>query len=196
MRDKWYGDNRDLVKWSIILHLAEVYKCKRILQIAYYRKSHPSTVVIDDANIEIPEEVHQHFRNIKNIELIKSDFNVNVFCKELAHRHSYLNQACKYICRFSSEKCIVFLDPDTGLEPANPNLNHVLDQEAKIFWETIKSGDVFVFYQHQTNRNGQPWMDTKKRQLANAIGIHEQNVKIASGPDVAKDVALFYLQKS
>jgi hypothetical protein len=37
MRDKWYVDNRDLVKWGILLRLAERYAAKHILQVLYYR---------------------------------------------------------------------------------------------------------------------------------------------------------------
>ena len=37
MRDQWYADNRDLVKWGILLRLAERYATKHILQILYYR---------------------------------------------------------------------------------------------------------------------------------------------------------------
>jgi len=37
MRDKWYADNRDLVKWGVLLTLAERHAAKHILQVLYYR---------------------------------------------------------------------------------------------------------------------------------------------------------------
>jgi hypothetical protein len=37
VKDKWYGDNRDLVKWGVLLLLAKRYAAGRIVQVAYYR---------------------------------------------------------------------------------------------------------------------------------------------------------------
>jgi len=39
MRDKWYADKRDLVKWGGIMHLLndESRGIKKVFQIAYYR---------------------------------------------------------------------------------------------------------------------------------------------------------------
>jgi len=56
--------------------------------------------------------------------------------------------------------------------------------------------DILVFYQHQTNRNGQPWIEPKKMQLANAIGVDESYVKVANGDSIAHDVAFYFLPKS
>ena len=39
MQDRWYGDNRDLVKWGTQLELAQKYRVKHILQVLYYRKN-------------------------------------------------------------------------------------------------------------------------------------------------------------
>ncbi len=41
MRDKFYGDNRDIVKWGVLPELSERYKCAEILQVLYYR---PATI--------------------------------------------------------------------------------------------------------------------------------------------------------
>lgn len=90
----------------------------------------------------------------------------------------------------------MFLDPDTGLEPQNPALDHVLGTEARAIWNAMKVGDVFAFYQHQTNRAGQPWIEPKRLQLAQALGVAEPAIKIASGPDIAQDVVFFYVQKA
>jgi len=37
MKDIWYADKRDLVKWSVLLKLDEINQIDRISQIAYYR---------------------------------------------------------------------------------------------------------------------------------------------------------------
>ena len=67
MRNKWYGDNRDLVKWSVLLHLAMQTDAQRILQIAYFRHDDFSELTIDDERFKIPLEVRAHFRVARDV---------------------------------------------------------------------------------------------------------------------------------
>jgi hypothetical protein len=92
--------------------------------------------------------------------------------------------------------CIVFLDPDTGLESQNSSLDHVLNDETSAIWNNMKNGDVFVFYQHRTNRAGQPWIEPKRNQLAEALHLRPDAVKMAQAPDIANDVVFFFSQKA
>ena len=81
MRDKWYGDKRDLVKWSVLLLLSEKFKAERILQIAYLRPSEFPKIEIDGKEEDIPPEVIAHFRNIHNIESLNTIIKITVFHK-------------------------------------------------------------------------------------------------------------------
>ena len=195
MRNRWYSDNRDLVKWSVLTHLAKMTAATRILQVAYFRYDTFEGIEIDGEPFEIPLEVKAHFRDIRRIEDLSSHVRISVFDTVFENRKDYLDQARNFISSFANEQCIVFLDPDTGLEPAHPNLNHVLDEEIGKFWAALKSGDVLVFYQHQTNRNGAPWMQPKRRQFERAVEAPEGTVKIAHGLKLARDVAFFYVRK-
>ena len=47
MRDVWYADNRDLIKWGVLFRLAERYEALRIIQIVYYRPSTFAQIEID-----------------------------------------------------------------------------------------------------------------------------------------------------
>jgi hypothetical protein len=92
---------------------------------------------------------------------------------------------------------LVFFDPDTGLEPPNdPGLEHVLGAEVRQVWEYMKTNDTLAFYQHQTNRNGQPWIDPKRMQLAEALGVDEERVLVGQALKIARDVAFFYAKKT
>ncbi len=196
MRNKWYSDNRDLVKWSILTHLARMASVARILQIAYFRHDDFEAIEIDGKQFEIPSEVKSHFRDIRRIEDLSSHVEINVFDAVFQNREVYHLQARDFIKSFAKEKCIVFLDPDTGLEPAHPNLTHVLEEEIRKIWVALKSGDVLVFYQHQTNRNGAPWIEPKRSQFERAIKAPNGSVKIAHGFKLARDVAFFYVKKA
>ena len=65
MRDTWYGDERDLIKWGVLIRLAGFFEAQRILQLAYYRPTQFAQVVIDGQGYDIPEEVIAHFRNLR-----------------------------------------------------------------------------------------------------------------------------------
>lgn len=196
MRDIWYADNRDLVKWGVLLELATMYGIRRVLQIAYYRPSEFGPVVIDGQEYPIRPEVLAHFRNLRNIPGLHSDVSVTVFDRPFLDREEYREAATRFISAFHGQPSIVFLDPDTGLEPQNPAPEHVLEKEAKAIWEAMKTGDMLVFYQHQTNLKGEPWIEPKRDQLARALGIPTQALKVANAPLIARDVAFFFARKA
>lgn len=196
MRDRWYADNRDLIKWGILLQLAGRFEAPRILQLAFYRPSEFGQLIIDGQAHNIPEEVIAHFRNLRTIGSISSEIRVTVFDPVFEDRSTHLLAVLALLPAFGRERCIVFLDPDTGLEPQNPSLDHVLNDEAGTIWTNMKSGDVFAFYQHQTNRAGQPWIEPKRSQLAEALQVQHDVIKIAQAPDIANDVVFFFIQKA
>jgi hypothetical protein len=196
MKNCWYADNRDLVKWSVLIHLAIVNSATRILQIAYFQEHSFPKVELDKEEKEIPQEIQTHYRDIRNIENLSSPIKVNVFHKVITDRRQYLLEAKKFISSYIKDQCVVFLDPDTGLEPKNPSLKHVLNEEAKEFWKSLKVGDVLVLYQHQTNRNGKPWKEPKRAQFEKVIDGPKGSVKVGCGPKLARDVVLFYAVKA
>lgn len=53
MRDIWYTDKRDLVKWAVLFQLAHMFKMDRILQIAYYNNDTFEKVTIPAIGILI-----------------------------------------------------------------------------------------------------------------------------------------------
>jgi len=89
----------------------------------------------------------------------------------------------------------VFLDPDTGLEPSKPDFKHTVESELAGIWSRMQKGDVLVFYQHRTNRNGTPWIKPKLSQFERALGLPPGMTKLARGPALASDVVFFYVQK-
>jgi hypothetical protein len=182
------------------MHLAGVYKLQKILQIAYLRSDRFPEMRVAGSNNPLPECVLEHFRDLRRIESMRGVVPVSILDAEFEDRFAYLEKALAFIVGHKSERCAVFLDPDTGLEPArNPDFTHVLDCEVKVIWDAMKRDDVFAFYQHQTNRAGQPWKEAKARQLAAALGINESALKIAEAADEAKglpqDVVIFYARR-
>lgn len=197
MRDKWYSDNRDLVKWSTLLLIAREYRSDCILQIAYFRQSQFGKVTIDGRESEIPSEVLAHFRDIQKITELTTYPEVIVFADEFGDRDKYLAAINKFINENSKkQRCIVFLDPDTGLEPhTRRNHKHVLRKELKEIWDEISSQWIIAFYQHKTTKKREEWIEPKRKQFSEAITIPLKAVKVASGIHIANDVVFFFAEK-
>jgi hypothetical protein len=195
MRDQYYADNLDLVKWGILLMLAERYAAKHILQVLYYRPSEWADLEIDGEMVRMPDAVIQHFRNATAITGLRSPAQIEVIADTFSDRREYLRTVTYRIQARPNVPCIVFLDPDTGLEPQTPGFEHVLNAELADVWKVLQPGDVLVFYQHQTNRNGQQWVEPKKEQFEQALGLSAGAAKIARSEKISRDVVFFYVQK-
>jgi hypothetical protein len=192
MRDQWYGDNRDLVKWSVLVELARRFRARRILQVLYYRESEWNGLEIDGKSVPLPQPVVQHFRNVRNIRSLRAPARVNIIGGLFQDRTKYMRVIRKRIRSWMEGPSVVFLDPDTGLASKHPGLQHVLGSELKEIWERMRSGDVLVFYQHQTNRNGLPWIAPKRAQFERCLGLPSGGAKVALAPKIARDVAFFF----
>jgi hypothetical protein len=198
MRDKFYGDNRDLVKWGVLLELSDQFNCKQILQVLYYR---PESIVIDGRLLRLRSEVVAHFRDVTSIAMLKSRVEIKLLKDEFRDREAYLESIKASIRALGEGPAIVFLDPDTGIEPESGNYDetHVLAVEAIEIWKSLRLGDVLVLYQHQDNRAGREWVQRKRVQFANALrieGPQSRHVKLANAPDIAKDVAFYFVRKN
>lgn len=194
MLNKYYADNRDLVKWGVLIRLAERYKLSRILQLAYLRPSLFGPINLDGKNVELPEQVLSHFRNINSIIACHPAISIEVIDWVFDNRINYHKAVKKYLTENEDNFRLVFLDPDTGLEPfGRADHRHVLNDEAAAIWSHIKPNEILALYQHQTNKAGKPWIEDKRKQLEKAIGA---KVFVGQGPEIARDVVILYAVKS
>jgi len=195
MRDEWYGDKRDLVKWGVLLHLADQFSSRSILQVPYYRPSEWRDLEIDGQRYPFPDAVVKHFRTIRDIRRLKARCRIQVVPTPFRNRTQYAAAVRRAIAAKRSGRSIVFLDPDTGLAPRNPGPEHVLGAELAAIWAQMSPGDVLVFYQHQTNRSGRPWVEEKRQQFAEALGLPPEAAGLVRAPEIARDVAFFFCEK-
>lgn len=196
MRDKWYGDNRDLAKWGVLVELSSRFRCSHILQVLYYRSSLWASIEIDGEEIGLCPDVIRHFRDSSTVARLCNLLTIEVISEEFRDRKKYLQSVCTKIQTRKHQPSIIFLDPDTGLQPAGKaGLEHVLCTELLEIWNCLKCGDILVFYQHRTNRKGTEWIGPKKEQFERSLVVEPGAAKVASAPKIANDVAFFYLEK-
>src|SRR5208337_1075704 len=132
--------------------------------------------VIDDKVFDIPQEVIAHFRDLRKVCNINSKIRVNVFDVIFSrNRDKYLDAVKSFLSSFHKERCIVFLDPDIGLEPGRPGLKHVRSWEAADIWKELKPGDVYTFYQHGNPRK-KNWINYMKSKLEEALHLTKDNL--------------------
>ena len=196
MKDQWYGDKRDLIKWGGIVHLCNKTGIKHVLQVAYYRESTPPRLSFDGLKEDIPIEVCEHFRDIEDIKRLgkKAGLIIDVVKNEFrqANRKEYNTYICKRIQKQTNRQT-VFLDPDTGLASRNAKEEHVKSDEVSMIWKSVKRGDVLVLYQHSFRDSD--WKSIRRKQIAEACGIDRSKVKKWEDPLSASDVVFFFCEK-
>jgi len=200
MKDQWYGDNRDLIKWGGILYLCNTTGIKHVMQVAYYTKSSFPKLRFDRKKEDIREEVIEHFRDIEDIRQLgkKVGITIEVIKNEFSHsdRDKYNRDICKRIEKQPQRK-IVFLDPDTGLATQNVKAKHVKPEEVSLIWKALKPRDFLVLYQHKPRMSDRitEWKNTRRKELVKALSAKESIIRMWVASEGIKDVVFYYCEK-
>ncbi len=195
MRDQWYGDNRDIVKWSALVHLARRDGVSAILHVAMYRPDRPPEPLAGVRG-EVPPavEVIRHFRDLDDIQRLASatGFRIEVLKDLFTDRAAYFTRVCELIQARDDRPVLVFLDPDVGLATESPGPEHVSSAEVAAVYEALRPDDMLVCYQHA--RRQKDWRGRARRAFANAPGLPSFQVEVLQC-DLARDVLLFAVKK-
>ena len=206
MRDWWYGDKRDIVKWGTIYTLTRKYSIQSVLQVALYRPELPNyELSISGTTESLPIEVIRHFRDIEHIQRLAESLKVTVdihkdlfqwrseFRTRQDFRNAYFTRVANKIKQYD-EPVIVFLDPDTGIAPENYSYEHVTPQEIQTHLRAMKSGDILLFYQHARLGNGN-WLNSTREEFRRSVGL-KVPVDTVTCAEIANDVAFFVVERS
>lgn len=203
MRDQWYGDKRDVVKWGTLIALAKKAGAGRILQVAYYR---PSRLLYElnssqQGSISIDPAVVNHFHDIEDIKRLETSSGIQIEVYKDAFqwdqryystdefREHYHGAVEEHLSSFSSKQ-VVLLDPDTGIAPQNAQYEHVKGEEIQMIYQALRPGDILAFYQHARMMN-RGWLDETLTEFAAALNKSPQDVEVITGDKIANDVAFF-----
>ena len=196
MRDQWYGDNRDLVKWSALVHLARREAVPAILHVAMYRPAPaPAPLVTAHGKVDPPAEVFRHFRDLDDIQrlAVVTGLEIDVVKEPFTDRAAYFRRVCQRVTAPRGGPMLVLLDPDIGLAAETPGPEHVASAEVAAVFAALRQGDLLVCYQHA--RRQKDWRGRARRAFANAPGVPSFEVELLQS-EVARDVLLLAVKKN
>jgi hypothetical protein len=195
MRDKWYADNRDLLKWATLTHIAHTQNMQTIVQVPYWQPDNfRPHFDFRGEHLPVSDEVWGFFRNIHHITGLSPQTAVSI---DVIAAQFYPNQRENYIAEVyaqievSSRPLLLFLDPDTGLQPEKCSPKHTSVEEIEKFWSCLKPHEWLILYQHARRTAG--WDESVAHQVSSLCGQTE--VQIVRSQDVGHDVAFICAEK-
>jgi|SRR5208337_1451369 len=194
MQGLWYGDRRDRVKWGALVYLARLHDCPCIVQVAYYREGEDPFLKSEEDCFRVDRAVWKHFSDLRHIERLGKSVGMQIdvidrlFDPEA--RNEYVAQSISDMRHINGRK-LVFLDPDTGIQPRTSKPAHVSKLDIQSFWRAIREGDILAVYQHADRSNN--WVDSRRTTFSEACG--GISVRHIDGRGVAADVAILWAKK-
>jgi hypothetical protein len=203
MRDQFYGDRKDVLKWTLALQAAT--EEKNILYVVMYRPnkgSHgkdfrpvgggtPDVVRFFDSE---REKFRSGARRVMEVHALAPG-RIDLICETYEHRdrRDYFEGVRSRLAERNVDKnFLILFDPDNGIAGASAKSTHVCPEQITAVWSAMRSGDVLLVYQHQFR--DREWRSKRHSVLASAIQLPEERVKDHCAPDV-KDVCFFEVSK-
>lgn len=197
MRERWYGDRRDLVKWSCLIHLANKNQLRRIVYVACLREdTTEQDELARDFGSEISRAVWDHFRHLEGSLTLAERFGVEChivdrpFPASGDSRRSYWEAATGALGD-GLRPSLMFLDPDTGLGSARSG-THVATDELRQVWRSLEAGECLVLYQHAWRI--EDWRQQARQRFAAALDLAPSRVDTLQSA-VAGDVVFLVAYK-
>ena len=193
MKDTWYADQRDLVKWGTLAHLAERHSLAAIVQVAYLRPGKRGALLNGKGEVPISPAVWSFFREVTAVRSLGDLLHRRIVVIDahfIPQRRRQYRQAVVESVRSVASSKIVLLDPYTGIAPAKPSGKHVTTEDIAAVWEVLQPGDWIAVYQHQSR--SKTWKHDARDRFAAVCG---NDVELYSAPEIATDVLFLARRK-
>ena len=190
MRNEFYGDQRDLWKWTIalreagpgktILHVAMLRPPKRLRQMPKGIDERVWDFFVHEWECfeTEPSRCSRIARLSDQVELVSHPFNNHNRSEYFEHVVTAL------VSRARHKSFVVLLDPDTGIAESKPSYKHICDVDITTVWNAMRNDDVLLIYQHNAHVEKKRWIAEKKRLVAGATGRPDSHIKDYPHSDV------------
>ena len=190
MKNRWYGDVKDHVKWQSLLQIARAARVGRIFYIAMRTEDLQVGNLVSsleggpEVDADIRAGVNNYFRSYNVIELIRplgAVFGIQIEVETRRFTNGNRGDYFAYVVRrirASDERTVWFFDPDTGMETAGGDVTvaHVALEELAGAFEAMPRGDWLVCFQNSW-RDGD-WRTQARQRFAVCLGIGLDQVDV------------------
>lgn len=193
MQDSWYADQRDLVKWGTLAHLAERHDLAAIVQVAYLRRGERPSLEDGSAKVPISPAVWAFFRDVGAIRGLADKLKCRIVLLDdtfVPRQRKKYRQSVLAAVRGVEGPKIVLLDPDTGIAASRATAKHVTSEDIAAVWEILDPGDWLAVYQHRYR--DKRWREDARDRLAAVCGTR---VDLLGASDIASDVVFLAARK-
>jgi hypothetical protein len=195
VKERWFADDRDLVKWSALLHFARAHALTRIIQVAYARADERPQVTIGEQTVAVDDAVWTFFRDLQRIRHLGATVGIPIEVIDDTfdpkNRAAYQQRMVDALAANRDGAVLLFLDPDTGLQPMKASAEHAARQEVQTCWHHLDAGDWLAIYQHA--RHDKSWLEDVRRELSALCD--GAPIDLVRSADIGKDVALLFARK-
>lgn len=184
MRDQWFGDEGDFVKYALLRKICGIYpECRPLLSlgVVWYLRESKRLGYLDPGG-QYGGQDPDLFRSLRGwirdergrgVSLIEKSFLFpadTVWFSDIVEpseepRKEWLHRARDAVARSR----VVFLDPDVGLAPDKPTGDHVLGCELEAFC-CLDQQPTVVVYQHS-------WRMEREKQIETQIEKHADRIR-------------------
>jgi hypothetical protein len=167
----------------------------RIIQAGYLRADERPGVIVAGQEIPVDETVWSFFRDPLSISTLGDKAGVPITAIDgdfdPRKRDRYAEAVLARLRASRPGAILLFLDPDTGLEPSHAAAEHVSRRELRTYWQSLNACDWLVLYQHA--RRDRHWCEGVCAELSKICD--SAAVQIARSTEVGRDVALLFVEK-
>lgn len=191
MRKQWFGDLRDYVKWSVV-----------------WRESEPDFTVLyvamarpDELKGNVHEKVSHFFDSKKDYSQIRDLFGARItvidqLYESKKHREYFENVVGLIEVLQTSVPVLVFLDPDTGIEPrSGPTDKHVRLSALEEIAKHLHPGSRLLIYQHATMDKRIDWQKNASQRWMSIPSANSFELRIVDDKPCAHDVCFLVATK-
>jgi hypothetical protein len=195
VKERWFADDRDLVKWSALLHFARAHALTRIIQVAYARVDERPQVTIGEHTVAVDDVVWTFFRDLQRIQHLGTTTGIPIDVIDDTfdpkNRAAYQQRVMNVLAANRDGSILLFLDPDTGLQPTRASAEHVARAEVRACWRQLAADDWLALYQHA--RHDKSWAEDVRRELSALCD--SVPIDLVRSTEIGKDVALLFARK-